>query len=96
VQRLDAVAYLSATMPASTRVRLEAFAPPHDPSRLRTGPVLRPLWPLTVTGFFHQTPLLRFVQKGRGVTSLTGEKLYEAQAIEAIQDGAARCRVTDA
>lgn len=47
-----------------------------------------------VTGFFHQSPLLRFVQKGRGVTSLTGEKLYEAQAIEAIQDAAARCRVT--
>jgi hypothetical protein len=46
-----------------------------------------------VTGFFHQTPLLRFVQKGRGVTSLTGEKLYEAQAIEAIQDAAARCRI---
>jgi len=46
-----------------------------------------------VTGFFHQTPLLRFVQKGRGVTSLTGEKLYEAQVIEAIQDAAARCRV---
>ena len=44
---------------------------------------------LDVTGFFHQTPLLRFVQKGRGVTSLTGEKLYEAQAIEAIQDAAA-------
>jgi hypothetical protein len=47
-----------------------------------------------VTGFFHQSPLLRFVQKGRGVTSLTGEKLYEAQAIEAIQDAAARCHVT--
>jgi hypothetical protein len=46
-----------------------------------------------VTGFFHQSPLLRFVQKGRGVTSLTGEKLYEAQAIEAIQDAAARCGV---
>ena len=27
------------------------------------------------------------------MTSLTGEKLYEAQAIEAIQDAAARCRV---
>ena len=36
-----------------------------------------------VTGFFHRTPLLRFVQKGRGVTSLTGEKLYEAQVLEA-------------
>ena len=46
-----------------------------------------------VTGFFHQTPLLRFVQKGRGVTSLTGEKLYEAQAIDAIQYAAARCHV---
>jgi hypothetical protein len=46
-----------------------------------------------VTGFFHRSPMLRFVQKGRGVTSLTGEKLYEAQAIEAIQDAATRCRV---
>jgi hypothetical protein len=47
-----------------------------------------------VTGFFHQTPLLRFVQKGRGVTNLTGEKLYEAQVIEAVQSAAASCRVT--
>ena len=39
-----------------------------------------------VTGVFNQTPLLRFVQKGRGVTSMTGEKLYEAQVIEAVQD----------
>ena len=38
-----------------------------------------------VTGAFRRTPLLRFVQKGRGVTSLTGEKLYEAQAIDAVQ-----------
>jgi hypothetical protein len=42
-----------------------------------------------VTGTFRRTPLLRFVQKGRGVTNLTGEKLYEAQAIQAVQDGAA-------
>ena len=41
-----------------------------------------------VTGWFRQTPLLRFVQKGKGVTSLTGEKLYEAQLIEAVQDAA--------
>jgi hypothetical protein len=47
-----------------------------------------------VTGFFHRTPLLRFVQKGRGVTSLTGEKLYEAQVIEAVRDAAAACGVT--
>jgi hypothetical protein len=42
-----------------------------------------------VTGRFRATPLLRFVQKGRGVTSLTGEKLYEAQVIEAVQGAAA-------
>jgi hypothetical protein len=41
-----------------------------------------------VTGFFERTPLLRFVQKGKGVTSLTGEKLYEAQAIEAVKASA--------
>ena len=38
-----------------------------------------------VTGRFRNTPLLRFVQKGKGVTNLTGEKLYEAQAIDAVQ-----------
>jgi hypothetical protein len=37
-----------------------------------------------VSGFFHRTPLLRFIQKGKGVTSLTGEKLYEGQAIDAV------------
>jgi hypothetical protein len=47
-----------------------------------------------VTGFFHRTPLLRFVQKGRGVTSLTGEKLYEAQVIEAVQQAAAQRGLT--
>jgi hypothetical protein len=46
------------------------------------------------TGVFHRTPLLRFVQKGKGVTSLTGEKLYEAQTIEAVQDVAARHGIT--
>lgn len=39
-----------------------------------------------VTGFFQQTPLLRFLQKGKGVTSLTGEKLYEAQTIDAVRE----------
>jgi hypothetical protein len=43
-----------------------------------------------VTGRYRRTPLIRFVQKGRGVTNLTGEKLYEAQVIEAVQ-GAVRC-----
>lgn len=39
---------------------------------------------LEVCGRYRRTPLLRFVQKGRGVTNLTGEKLYEAQVIEAM------------
>jgi hypothetical protein len=44
-----------------------------------------------VTARFEHTPLLRFVQKGRGVTSLTGEKLYEAQAIDSVACAASRC-----
>jgi hypothetical protein len=43
---------------------------------------------LKVDGRVHGTPLLAFMQKGKGVTSLTGEKLYEAQAIAAVQQGA--------
>jgi GH3 auxin-responsive promoter len=44
-----------------------------------------------VTEFFHATPLLRFVQKGKGVTSLTGEKLYEAQTIASVCSVASQC-----
>jgi len=43
---------------------------------------------IEVTGWFHSTPTIRFVQKGKGVTNLTGEKLYEFHvlgAVEAIQ-----------
>jgi GH3 auxin-responsive promoter len=43
-----------------------------------------------VGGRFAGTPLLRFVQKGKGVTSLTGEKLYEAHVIEAVQQTSRR------
>jgi hypothetical protein len=43
-----------------------------------------------IGAFFHRTPMLRFVQKGKGVTSLTGEKLYEAQVIEAVRDVSAQ------
>jgi sterol desaturase/sphingolipid hydroxylase (fatty acid hydroxylase superfamily) len=39
---------------------------------------------VAVDGRYAATPLLRFVQKGRGVTSITGEKLYEAQVIESM------------
>jgi sterol desaturase/sphingolipid hydroxylase (fatty acid hydroxylase superfamily) len=38
-----------------------------------------------VTGFIHRTPLLKFMQKGKGVTNLTGEKLYECQVISAVR-----------
>ena len=37
-----------------------------------------------VTGRVNETPALAFVQKGNGVTSITGEKLYEAQVLEAV------------
>jgi hypothetical protein len=43
---------------------------------------------IEVAGRFHSTPTIRFVQKGKGVTNLTGEKLYEfhiMNAVEAIQ-----------
>ena len=41
---------------------------------------------LKVTGFVGKTPLLAFLQKGKGVTSLCGEKLYESQVIQAVQE----------
>lgn len=49
-----------------------------------------------VTGVFNRTPLLRFVQKGRGVTNVTGEKLYEGQAIAAVNAGCAAHRAVPA
>lgn len=36
-------------------------------------------------GRFENTPMIEFVQKGRGVTNLTGEKLSEAQVVEALR-----------
>jgi hypothetical protein len=36
-----------------------------------------------VTGHYQGTPLIRFVQKGKGVVSFTGEKLYETQVLAA-------------
>ena len=38
-----------------------------------------------VTGFLHRMPLLKFMQKGKGVTSITGEKLYESQVLAAVR-----------
>lgn len=40
---------------------------------------------IQVDGLFNKTPTIRFVQKGKGVTNLTGEKLYESQVNTAIQ-----------
>ena len=37
-----------------------------------------------VTGFFNRTPLFKFLQKGKGVTNITGEKLYESQVLAAV------------
>jgi hypothetical protein len=39
-----------------------------------------------VTGYDRQTPLIRFIQKGKGVVSFTGEKLYEVQVIAAVEE----------
>lgn len=38
-----------------------------------------------VTGFLHRMPLLKFMQKGKGVTNITGEKLYESQVLAAVR-----------
>ena len=38
-----------------------------------------------ITGRFNRTPTIRFVQKGKGVTNITGEKLYEHHVITALE-----------
>jgi hypothetical protein len=38
-----------------------------------------------VSGFLNQLPSIEFVQKGRGVTNITGEKLYEQQLVQAVE-----------
>ena len=45
-----------------------------------------------VTGFLHAAPLLKFMQKGKGVTNITGEKLYEAQVLAAVSGAMTRAR----
>ena len=39
-----------------------------------------------VSGYLKNTPCFRFVQKGKGCTNITGEKLYEAQLLEAVEE----------
>jgi hypothetical protein len=47
---------------------------------------------IEVTGHDRRTPLIRFVQKGKGVVSFTGEKLYEVQVIAAVDKALAGLR----
>ena len=37
-----------------------------------------------IIGFYNNTPVIEFIQKGKNVSSATGEKLYESQIISAI------------
>lgn len=39
---------------------------------------------IEVTDYYHESPCIRFVQKGKGASSYTGEKLYEGQIVEAV------------
>ena len=39
-----------------------------------------------VNGRVHDTPTLEFLQKGKGVTNITGEKLHEIQVLRAVGD----------
>jgi hypothetical protein len=45
-----------------------------------------------VAGLHGRTPLIRFIQKGKGVVSFTGEKLYEVQVITAVDQALATLR----
>jgi GH3 auxin-responsive promoter len=45
-----------------------------------------------VAGLYGRTPLIRFIQKGKGVVSFTGEKLYEVQVIAAVDQALAALR----
>jgi GH3 auxin-responsive promoter len=47
---------------------------------------------LEVAGLYGRTPLIRFIQKGKGVVSFTGEKLYEVQVIAAVDQALAPLR----
>ncbi len=41
---------------------------------------------IEVTGYKWRTPLIRFVQKGKGITNITGEKLSEQQLMAAVKN----------
>lgn len=41
---------------------------------------------IRVAGFYHRTPMIEFIRKGRDVTNITGEKLHVNQVIEALAE----------
>lgn len=47
---------------------------------------------ILVTGYQGECPLIRFVQKGKGVCNITGEKLYEGQVLQAIDTWGVACQ----
>ncbi|MDE0488164.1 MAG: GH3 auxin-responsive promoter family protein [Gammaproteobacteria bacterium] len=47
-----------------------------------------------VPRMLNSTPCLEFVQKGKGVTSITGEKLYEKQVLDAVMAATGRLGVS--
>ena len=49
-----------------------------------------------VTRMINATPCLEFVQKGKGVTSITGEKLYEKQVLDTVMAATVRLGVSPA
>ena len=46
-----------------------------------------------VNGRVHDTPTLEFLQKGKGVTSITGEKLHEVQVLNAVGEALGKTNV---
>lgn len=46
---------------------------------------------VTVTDSFRATPTIQFLQKGKGVTNITGEKLYENQVLQAVRAVEEQC-----
>jgi hypothetical protein len=47
-----------------------------------------------VTGRFNRTPTIQFIQKGKGVTNITGEKLYEHYVTAAVDAVCAELRLS--
>jgi hypothetical protein len=47
-----------------------------------------------VSDFYNQIPLIKFIQKGEGITSLTGEKISELQVIQSVDDVSKKIGIT--